>query len=622
VARLAVIVAQGGISSAGRTSGFNAYKRIVYSALSHKSKESVLASLQQLCTSSQHSSSKKSMHEKDLLAATLIRKLNLFDTKKIPVHHKLPLQKGSELVVKKKHLPKNIPSEWQLTSLDDTFVTVVINSAKDFLLKTTALSEVNAAGQLPDGFSPEKIYPSRSHPRGLAMTICGASDAVQSMGIDWELIKQQVSADQISVYAGSCMSQMDSNSNGGLLQARLKGKRISAKQLPLGFAEMPADFINAYILGNLGKTGTNMGACATFLYNLRQGMDDISSGRSKIAIVGNSEAPLTPEIIEGYTTMGALATDKSLKQLDNIAAEKELDYTRACRPFAENTGFVLSESAQFFVLMDDELALQSGASVLGSIGDIFINADGYKKSISSPGAGNYITMAKAAQLGKVLFGQKALNNSVVYAHGTGTPQNRVTESHILSYVANAFNLSGWSVSAVKSYVGHSLAAASGDQLMVALGMWQHGLIPGIQSANKIADDVYTENLHILTQDVEINRQDVSFAILNSKGFGGNNASAVIISPDATLQMLKSKHGSTAVSQWKDKNILVQQNSDDYETKYCRGNISPVYIFGKDVINSEDISIKESVIKLKNQKIPLQTTHQYAQYTAKKTMPEA
>ena len=61
-----------------------------------------------------------------------------------------------------------------------------------------------------------------------------------------------------------------------------------------GLAEMPADFVNAYLLGSVGQTGHNMGACATFLYNLRHGMFDIESGRSRVALVGGAEAPICP----------------------------------------------------------------------------------------------------------------------------------------------------------------------------------------------------------------------------------------------------------------------------------------------------------------------------------------
>ena len=610
--RLAVIVAQGGINSAGRTSGFNAYKRLVFNALSQQNQASMLASLRQLCGEKNNNDFDRSA-EHALLSQTLVRKLNLFRTDAVTAHHKMALQENSELIVRKKQLPDHIPSEWQVIPLDDAHVKIVLTDHLPFLTKVSLHTGVDAAGQLPDGFHPETLYASRSHPRGLAMTVYGASDAVQSMGIDWETIRKKVPADKVSVYAGSSMSQLDQHGNGGLLQARLKGERVSAKQLALGFSEMPADFINAYILGSLGGTGTNIGACATFLYNLKQGMEDIRTGKARIVVVGNSEAPLTPEIIEGYTTMGAMATNKALKKLDHKGPHEEVDYTRACRPFAENAGFTLGESAQFFVLMDDELALECGASIMGSVADVFVNADGYKKSISSPGAGNYITVAKAIALGKKLFGAEALQHSTVYAHGTGTPQNRVTESHILSQVAGTFGIHHWPIAAIKSYVGHSLATAAGDQLMAALGMWKHGIIPGIKTIDKVADDTRTHGLNILKDHLPIDAAASSLSFLNSKGFGGNNATATIISPYATEQMLIKKHGQSQITAWKRKNEAVQSTCDNYENQCCTGKSTPTYRFGEHVIEAADIKLTQTDITLKNQKISLNMAHPYDDY---------
>ena len=74
------------------------------------------------------------------------------------------------------------------------------------------------------------------------------------------------------------MGQLDFNGSGGMLQSALLGKRVSAKNCPLGLAEMTADFVNAYVIGV--TTGANVGACATFLYNLRQGMK--TSGQADI----------------------------------------------------------------------------------------------------------------------------------------------------------------------------------------------------------------------------------------------------------------------------------------------------------------------------------------------------
>ena len=71
--------------------------------------------------------------------------------------------------------------------------------------------------------------------------------------------------------------------------------------------------------------------------------------------------------MDGYVAMGALATDKELRALQGIDADGLVDYRSACRPFGNNCGFVMAESAQILVLMDDELALEQGAPVLGAV---------------------------------------------------------------------------------------------------------------------------------------------------------------------------------------------------------------------------------------------------------------
>src|SRR5690606_19422015 len=219
----------------------------------------------------------------------------------------------------------------------------------------------------------------------------------------------------------------------------------SAGQLPTGFEPselynarfhprargphaMPADFINAYVLGSVGTTGSITGACATFLYNLQKGIEQIAAGKARVVIVGSSEAPINQECIEGYGAMGALATEEGLRQIEG---KSEVDFRRASRPFGDNCGFTLAEACQFVVLMDDELALELGADIHGAVPDVFINADGFKKSISAPGPGNYLTVAKAVASAVQLLGLDAVRQrSFVHAHGSSTPANRVTESEI------------------------------------------------------------------------------------------------------------------------------------------------------------------------------------------------
>lgn len=594
MSRLPVIVAQGGISPAGRTSGFHGYRRLVLEALSASDQQKTLQALKALRNLPEDSS------EADILDGTLIRRLetNLFDSQAIDYHHPVTVREGSQMILNARRLPDPLPENWQLETLEDGKVKVLVGDTHKLMVPCTRHSPVNAAGQLPSGFQPEKLYQSRHHPRSLAMTVYGASDAMQSSGLDWADLKQKLSPDEIAVYAGSAMSQLDYNGNGGMLKARMMGKRVTSKQCPLGFAEMSADFINAYILGSLGATGTSMGACATMLYNLQQGVADIRSGKRRLVIVGNSEAPITPEVMEGYSTMGALATDASLRDLDGQAASENPDWRRSCRPFGQNSGFTLAESSQYLVLMDDELAMEFGADILGSVADVFINADGFKKSISAPGAGNYLTVARAAALGRAIAGEDALKyRSFIQAHGTGTPQNRVTESHILNETAKVFGIESWPVAAVKSYVGHSIGAAAGDQIMSALGVWQYGWVPGIQTINNLAGDVHADQLSILTRHRQVDPTAMDLALINAKGFGGNNATALMLSPEMTGKMLKARHGNEAYNQWQARFESTREQQQAYEQAASAGTAKPLYQFGEGVLDEADLEFDDKHIKV-------------------------
>ncbi|WP_252179831.1 beta-ketoacyl synthase [Endozoicomonas sp. 4G] len=595
MSRLPVIVAQGGISPAGRSSGFHGYHRLVFDQLSARQQQQTLTAIARLRGLADDAPADS------LLSGTLIRQLetNLFDNNALYYHRPLKAAEGSELVLPKRRLPRPLPENWQVEELaDGRNVRVRFCGVQSLMLPSTRAGSVNAAGQLPSGFDPADLYQSRNHPRSLAMTVYGASDALQSSGLDWLLLKEKLSPEQIAVYSGSAMSQLDYNGYGGLLKARLLGKRVTSKQCPLGFAEMSADFINAYILGSLGNTGTSMGACATLLYNLQLAVNDIRSGKRRVVIVGNSEAPITPEIMDGYSTMGALATDDALRKLDGLASGSNPDWRKACRPFAENAGFTIAESSQYFVLMDDALALESGAEILGAVADVFVNADGYKKSISAPGAGNYLTVARAAALGRAILGEDALRQrSFVQAHGTGTPQNRVTESHILNETARTFGMDNWAVTAVKSYLGHSIGVAAGDQLMSTLGVWHRGIIPGIRTISGIAEDVHHSHLDISLEHKEMEPSHMAMSLINAKGFGGNNATALVLSPEITRDMLKARHGEQALSSWQQGYENTARRQEAYESAQLSGQAEPIYQFGEGVLDEGDLEYTDRSIKV-------------------------
>ena len=612
--RLPVIVGFGGVSGAGRSSGHHAYHRMVYSSLTEQQRQRTLAALATLM--GPYALADGQPREQYILDHTLVRRieLNHFDVDSVSWNQRFPTESNGQPVsfdIARKHLPEVIPQDWVVTPSTVTHVHVNIVGHQDFLLPTHREFDVKAAGQLPTGFDPGTLYPSRNHPRGLQMSVYAASDALGSIGLDWDTVRRHVAPDQMSVYAGSAMGQLDGAGTGGMLRARYLGQRVTSKFCPLGFAEMPADFVNAYVLGSLGATGASLGACASFLYNLRNGIEDIRQGRARVVFVGAAEAPVTSEIIDGYAAMGALATDKGLRQLDGVGDDREPDHRRACRPFAENCGFTIAESAQMVVLFDDELALQLGATVLGAATDVFVNADGFKKSISGPGVGNYITMAKAVAAARALVGENALRDGgLVMAHGTGTPQNRTSESAILSQTARAFGIDNWPVVAVKSYLGHSIGAAAGDQLAATLGIWERGLLPGINTIDSIAEDVSQDGLAFSREHREVNPAEQHYAIINSKGFGGNNASATLLSPGVTSTMLQRRYSKKEWQAWQGANEAVRERRQAYDEGMTAGAIAPVYKFDHGVLGDADVEYGDSHITVGGRTVSLALVSPY------------
>ena len=541
--RFPVICSVGGINSAGRSSFDFSYKRLVLDKLDASEKKFILKDLSSL-TNSEISS------EKDILKKTLVRTINsdLFDP---------------ELLMKD-------------------------------------IMNVNAAGQLPEGIDLSKMYNSRQHPKGIQMTIFGVTDCLKNLGKDWDSeLKPLLDPKKIGVFSGPAIGQLDYEGMGGLLQSRKIGKRASSKHLSMSLIGMSADFINAYVLGSLGKTGTVAGACATFLYNLDLALKGIKNNELDFSIVGSAEAPINPEITDGFLATTGIADDKKILEMQNRNSDdnfEEVDHKNACRPFGDNAGMILGEAAQFVAVTTLEFALENGLNILGGFTDVAINADGFKKSISSPGIGNYLTMAQS--LSNTLKIGCSIENSIVIAHGTGTFQNRSTESDVLNRVAEGFDLKSWKVTALKGMLGHTMGPAAGDELITAIGIWNHGLIPGINTTKKLADDVLTDNLDFCLKTKEVDKETVNAIYLNAKGFGGNNGSCGIVSPG----FIKSKIDKQKLKSYETKLSLTEEKRNIYFEESVNGKYELIYRFNEEILNpSKDMKISKDKISISNYK---------------------
>ena len=173
-------------------------------------------------------------------------------------------------------------------------------------------------------------------------------------------------------------------------------------------------------------------------------------------------------------------------------------------------------------------------------------------------------------------------------------------------LARTFGIERWPVAAVKAFLGHSLAPAAGDQLACAVGSWHHDWLPGITTIDAIADDVHTSHLGFETRHVECERTTMDMAFINSKGFGGNNATGLVLAPHVAHRMLRAKHGAAAMAAYAKRNESVAEQSREYDAAMTRGDMLPIYRFGEGVLGGEDIMVSASEVRIPGyaQAIPL------------------
>lgn len=180
--------------------------------------------------------------------------------------------------------------------------------------------------------------------------------------------------------------------------------------------------------------------------------------------------------------------------------------------------------------------------------------------------------------------------SFVHAHGTGTPQNRTSESAILDAVAEAFEIEDWSVAAIKCYVDHTMAAAGGDQIASALGTWRDGVIPGIPTIDAVADDVEAERLAISRHHLERGPGALDVAFVNAKGFGGNNATAWVTAPHVLERQLEEAHGAGLLGGWKQRVAATRERAAEHDRAASAGEPRVIYKFDHEVRDARHVRI--------------------------------
>lgn len=359
--------------------------------------------------------------------------------------------------------------------------------------------DVKIAGELKD-FNPEIVIGKKEVKRldkFAQYALVAAQEAIDNSGLDLEKIDK----DRFGVFVGSGIGGFTTEENGFRSLFDKGPKKVSPLFIPMAIINLAAGNI-AIKFDARGMCTSVVTACATGTNNIGDAFRSIKHGYSDIILAGGSEAPITAMAIAGFNNM------RALNSLNNPE--------RASIPFdKERSGFVMGEGAGILVMESLEHAEARGANILAEIVGYGSTCDAYHITSPDPeGKGATRSMEDAIK-------EAGINkNEVSYinAHGTSTPYNDKFETIAIKKVfgEDAYKIP---ISSTKSMTGHLLGAAGAIESIVCIKSLQEGFITptiGYKVCDEELDLDYVANVGKVAE--------LQYALTNSLGFGGHNAS--------------------------------------------------------------------------------------------------
>lgn len=363
--------------------------------------------------------------------------------------------------------------------------------------------KVKVAGEaknldLEDYFPKKEI---RRMDRFVAFALIAAREAMKDAGLDnnndWN---KERCGTIVSTGVGGLGTIETEHTKGGL-----KGyDRVSPYFVPGGISNIAAARI-AIEYGLTGMCSCVVTACAGGTNAVGDSFRMIRDGYTDVMVCGGSESCITEFGIGGFTALKALSETE--------------DPMRASIPFdKERNGFVMGEGAGILVLEELEHAKARGASIYGEIAGYGANCDAYHVTAPSPdGSG----AARCMELAMADAGITPEKIAYINAHGTSTPLNDSSETMAVkrAFGEHARRLM---MSSTKSMTGHLLGASGAIEAIITTLAVKEGYVPPT-----INYQVLDENCDLDIVANEGRSADISYAMSNSLGFGGHNASLVI-----------------------------------------------------------------------------------------------
>ncbi len=329
--------------------------------------------------------------------------------------------------------------------------------------------------------------------------VAAAGEAIQDAGLDME--KEDPYRVGCAVGSGIGSLQAMEREHSRLLE---KGpSRVAPMLVPLMISNMAAG--NVSIAYNLkGKSINVVTACATGTNSIGEAYRTIQYGDADVMIAGGTESSITPIGIAGFSALTALSSSE--------------DPARCSIPFdKDRSGFVMGEGSAIVVLEELEHAKQRGARIYAEVVGYGCSSDAFH--ITSPaedGAGAARAMTNAV----ADAGISPEDITYINAHGTSTHHNDLFETRAIK-LAFGEHARDIKINSTKSMVGHLLGAAGAIEFVTCVKELQEGYIHrtvGLQESEEELDLNYCKESY---------QEDFEYALSNSLGFGGHNASILV-----------------------------------------------------------------------------------------------
>ena len=330
--------------------------------------------------------------------------------------------------------------------------------------------------------------------------VIASREALKDSGIT----EENTDMTRVGTVIGSGIGGLETMEKDIVVCANKGPDRVSPFFIPMGIPNMAAGNVSID-LGLKGESVAMVTACATGTHSIGESYRMIKHGYQDAVLAGGTEAPITKTGIAGFQNLKALsqATDKN----------------RASIPFdAERNGFVMGEGAAVIVLEELEHAKKRGAHIYAEIVGYGASSDAYHITSPAPdGEGATRAMVSAIEDAKI----KAEDITYINAHGTSTHLNDAGETMAIKKALGEEASKKVLVSSTKSNTGHMLGAAGGIEAIVCVKAIEDGYVPA--TINYKVEDPECDLDIVPNKGRNI---DVKYAMSNSLGFGGHNASII------------------------------------------------------------------------------------------------